>query len=54
MPKTLTKSRLHSNKQQPKVKPEMNKTKFNLPSHLQSLKQKLLSRNGFFKIYLVL
>ena len=48
MPKTLIKSRLHSNKQKIKYKPEMNNTKSNLPSHLQAFKQKLLSGNGFF------
>ena len=47
MPKTLIKSRLHSNKQKPKNKQEINNTKSNLPPHLQSFKQKLLSGNGF-------
>ena len=47
MPKTLIKSRLHSNKQKIKIKQEHNKTQSNLPSHLQSFKQKLLSGNGF-------
>ena len=42
MPRTLMKSRLHSNKQKPKIKEEMNNTKSNLPPHLQSFKQKLL------------
>ena len=46
MPKTLIKSRLHSNKK-PKIKQESNKTKSNLPPHLQSFKQKLLFGNGF-------
>ena len=46
MPRTLIKSRLHSNKHKPKIKQEMNNTKSNLP-HLQSFKQKLLSGNGF-------
>ena len=47
MPRTLMKSRLHSNKQKPKTKQEINITKSNLPPHLQSFKQKLLSGNGF-------
>ena len=47
MPKTLIKSRLHSNKQKTKIKKEINITKSNLPPHLQSFKQKLLSGNGF-------
>ena len=49
MPRTLIKSRLHSNKQKPKIKQEINYTKSNLPPHLQSFKQKLLSGNGFIK-----
>ena len=47
MPRTLIKSRLHSNKHKPKIKQEVNDTKSNLPPHLQSFKQKLLSGNGF-------
>ena len=47
MPRTLIKSRLHSNKHKPKIKQESDKTKSNLPPHLQSFKQKLLSGNGF-------
>ena len=47
MPKTLIKSRLHSNKQKPKLKQEMNNTKLNLPPHIQTFKQKLSSGNGF-------
>ena len=47
MPKTLTKSRLHSNKYKPKIKQEINNTQTNLPPNLQSFKQKLLSGNGF-------
>ena len=39
MPKTLIKSRLHSNKQQPEIKQEINNTKSNLPPNLQSFKQ---------------
>ena len=45
----LKKSRLHSSKHKPKTKQEINKTQSNLPPHLQSFKQKLLSRNGFVK-----
>ena len=47
MPKTVIKSRLHSNRQKPKIKPEINKTKSNITPNLQSFKQKSLSRNGF-------
>ena len=47
MPRTLIKSRLHSNKHKPKSKQEMNSTKSNLPPNLQTFKQKLLSGNGF-------
>ena len=47
MPKTLIKSRLKSNKQKPKVKQEIKSTKSNLPPHLRSFKQKLLSGSGF-------
>ena len=47
MPKTLTKSRLHSNKYKSKIKQEINSTKSNLPPNLQSFKKKLLSGNGF-------
>ena len=49
MPKTLIKSRLHSNKHKPKIKLEVNNTKSNLPPHIQTFKQKLLSGNGFVK-----
>ena len=49
MPNTLIKSRLHSNKQKIKHKPEMNKTKSNLPPNLQTFKQKLISGNGFIE-----
>ena len=41
------KSRLHSNKNKPKIKQELNNTKSNLPPNLQTFKQKLLSGNGF-------
>ena len=47
MPKTLIKSRLHPNKHKPKIKQEPKNKKSNLPPHLQSFKQKLLSGNGF-------
>ena len=47
MPKTLIKSRLHSSNHKPKIKKEQNKNKSNLPPHLQTFKQKLLSGNGF-------
>ena len=47
MPKTLIKSRLHSNKHKPKIKQELNNTKTNIPPHIQIFKQKLLSGNGF-------
>ena len=49
MPRTLIKSRLHSNKHKPKNKQEIKNTKSNLPPHLQSFKQKLLSGNGFIE-----
>ena len=47
MPKTLIKSRLHSNKHEPKNKQQVKNTKSTLPPNLQSFKQKLLSGNGF-------
>ena len=47
MPKTLTKTRLHSNKHKPQIKQGIKKTQSNLPPNLQSFKQKLLSGNGF-------
>ena len=47
MPKTLIKSRLHSNKNKPKIKQEVYIPKSNLPPHLQTFKQKLLSGSGF-------
>ena len=47
MPKILIKSRLHFNKNKPKFIQEINNTKSNLPPHLQTFKQKLLSENGF-------
>ena len=47
MPRTLIKSRLHSNRYKPKIKQDINNTKSYLPPHLQTFKQKLLSGNGF-------
>ena len=47
MPKTLITSRLHSNKQKLKIKPDLKDAKSNLRPNLQSFKQKLLSGNGF-------
>ena len=49
MPRLLIKSRLHPNQHKPKTKQEINNTKLNLPPHLQSFKQKLLSGIGFSK-----
>ena len=47
MPKTLIKSILHPDKQKSKIKQEVNNTKSNLPPHLQTFKQNLLSGSGF-------
>ena len=49
MPKRLIESRLHFNKQNFKNKPELNNTQSNLPSNLQSFKQKLLTGKGFIE-----
>ena len=49
MPRTLIKSRLHPIKHKPKIKQEVNNTKSNLPPHIETFKQKLLSGNGFIK-----
>ena len=49
MSRTIIKSRLRSEKHKPKIKQELNNTKSNLPSHIQTIKQKLLSGNGFVK-----
>ena len=49
MHRTLIKSRLHSDEHKPKIKQEINNAKPNLPPHLQSFKQKLLSGNDFIK-----
>ena len=43
MPRTIIKSRLHSNKHKPKIKQEVKNTKSILPAHIQTFKQKLLS-----------
>ena len=47
MPKTLIKSRLHSNKHKPKTKQEISNNKSNLLPNLQTFKRKLSSGNGF-------
>ena len=47
MPKTLIKTRLHSNKHNRNFKQEIKITKSYLPPHLQSFKQKLLFGIGF-------
>ena len=47
MPKTLIKSRLHTDKHKPKIKQEVNYTKSNLPRYIHSFKQKFLSGKGF-------
>ena len=49
MPRTLIKSKLQSNKHKPKIKQDINNTKSNLPPHLQTFKQKLISGNGFIE-----
>ena len=47
MPKTLIKSRSHSNKNKLKIKQDITNTKSNVPPNMQTFKQKLLSGNGF-------
>ena len=47
MPRTLLKPRIHPNKYKPKIKKKLNNNNSNLPPHLQTFKQKLLSGNGF-------
>ena len=47
MPRTLIKSRLHPNKNKPKIKQEVNNTKSFLPTHLQSFNQNIMSGNSF-------
>ena len=47
MPRTLIKSRIHSNKNKPKIKQEVNNTISILLPHLLSFNEKLLSRSGF-------
>ena len=56
MPKTLIKSRLHSNKHKTKHKKELNKTQPNLAQNLQSFNQKLLSGSDFveYKMFFTL
>ena len=49
MLKTIIKTRFYSNKHKPKIKQEVKNTKSNLPLHLQTFKQKLLSGNGSLK-----
>ena len=49
MPRTLIKSKLHPNKKKIKIKQEINDTKSNSPSNLQTFKQRLFSGNGFIK-----
>ena len=49
MPRTLKKSRLHSNKHNPKTKQELNNTKSNIPPNIQSFKRRLFSGNVFSK-----
>ena len=49
MPRTLIKSRLHPIKHKPKIKQEVNNNKSNLPYHIETFKQKLLSGDGFIK-----
>ena len=49
MPKTLIESRLDSDKHKPKIYQELNNTKSKLPPHLQAIKQKFLSGNGFIQ-----
>ena len=50
MPRTLIKSRLHSNKHKPKIKQEIdNNTKSNFPPHLQTFKQKLITGKGLIE-----
>ena len=49
MPKTLIKSRLHSNKHKAKIKQEINNTKSGLPPYLQKFKWRLLSGDSFIE-----
>ena len=53
MPKTIIKSRLRTNRHKPKIKQEVNSTKSNLPPHLQSFKQKLISGSAFINLKLI-
>ena len=47
MPRVLIKCKLHFNRNKPKIKQEPNETQSNLPPNFQTLKKKLLSRNGY-------
>ena len=47
MPKTLLKSRLHSNRHKPKTKQDLNNPQLYLPPNLQSFDQKILSGKSF-------
>ena len=49
MPNTFINSRLLSNKQKLKIKPELNDAKSKLPPNLQSFKQNLISGKAFLK-----
>ena len=50
MPKTLMKSRLHSNKHKPKIKQEIYNTKSNLLPHLQPLNKNYFQEMLFYFI----
>ena len=47
MSKTFLRSRLHFNKNRTKPNPKLENNQSPLPSNLQIIKQKILSRNGF-------
>ena len=47
MPRTSIEPRFFPNKIKIKIKPELNKTKSNLPPNKEMFKQKLISGNGF-------
>ena len=47
MPRTLIKSRIHSNKHKTKINQEQNNAKSTPPPNLQLFIQKLLSGTGF-------
>ena len=50
MPKTLIKSKLHSNKNKPKIKQEVKNTKSNLPQHIPF---KYLNKNFYPEMVLL-